>query len=195
MTFEVDSRNLRATLQRLAESVEDQSDALDAIGSKLVELIHIGLIEGVSPNGQPLKPLSSVGLDARYKGKRYGKKGATTSKYYKHMTGPHQPLMSTSQHIYNRINHQMIGKDTVLVGLRDGPEHIGAVHQFGATIVPKRAKYLAIPFAGGVIFSKKAVIPARPYLPIDQSGNVDMPTEWQQEIEDIIDAKIGKAIS
>ncbi|WP_175404830.1 phage virion morphogenesis protein, partial [Endozoicomonas atrinae] len=44
-----------------------------------------------------------------------------------------------------------------------------AVHNFGATIRPKKAKILAFPGKNGqTVFAKKVVIPARPFLAIEQ---------------------------
>jgi phage virion morphogenesis protein len=40
----------------------------------------------------------------------------------------------------------------------------GAVHQFGATIVPKSKAALVFKLAGGWVRAKKVTIPARPYL-------------------------------
>lgn len=55
------------------------------------------------------------------------------------------------------------------------------VHQFGATIVPVKAKRLVFPGPGGkLIFAKKVVVPARPYMPIKSGGQVlELPPEWR----------------
>lgn len=57
------------------------------------------------------------------------------------------------------------------------------VHQFGATITAKNAPFLAIPKPGGGIFRKKSVtVPARPYLPLNNEGKVDLPLHWREAI-------------
>ncbi|MAO55660.1 MAG: phage virion morphogenesis protein [Rhodospirillaceae bacterium] len=60
-------------------------------------------------------------------------------------------------------NTYAVGSDSVRVGTN----HIeGPVHQFGATIRPKKAKALAFTVRGTVVFAKKVTIPARPFLGI-----------------------------
>lgn len=41
-----------------------------------------------------------------------------------------------------------------------------AIHQFGGTIVPKRADFLAFRLGGRLVFARKVTIPARPFLGI-----------------------------
>lgn len=54
------------------------------------------------------------------------------------------------------------------------------VHQFGATIAPKKAKRLVFPGPGGkLIFAKKVTIPARPFMPLRRGGSaVVLPPAW-----------------
>lgn len=58
-----------------------------------------------------------------------------------------------------------------------------AVHQFGATIAPKKAGGRLV-FAGGrgLIFAKQVKIPARPFMPIDAGGNTNLPPDYQRTI-------------
>ena len=53
-------------------------------------------------------------------------------------------------------------------------------HQFGATIEPKKAKRLVFQGPGGrLIFAKKVVIPARPFLPLRADAQVAaLPPDW-----------------
>lgn len=53
------------------------------------------------------------------------------------------------------------------------------VHQFGAVIKPVRAKLLRFPNgAGGFAFARQVKVPARPFMPIGPSGQVDLPASW-----------------
>ncbi|MEC0231290.1 phage virion morphogenesis protein [Paenibacillus alba] len=45
------------------------------------------------------------------------------------------------------------------------------IQQVGGVILPKKAKSLAIPLAGGFLKLKKTKLPARPYLKLQQSDN------------------------
>jgi phage virion morphogenesis protein len=70
-------------------------------------------------------------------------------------------------------------------GVTIGTNKIQArVHQFGATIVPVKAKLLAWKprGSGQWFFAKKVTIPARPYLPLNKDGQPDLPPEWSEAI-------------
>lgn len=58
------------------------------------------------------------------------------------------------------------------------------VHQFGATITPKKAPRLVFPGPGGrLIFAKKVTIPARPFLPLKKGTTVvALPPEWSADV-------------
>ncbi len=47
-----------------------------------------------------------------------------------------------------------------------------AIHQFGGTIVPKRAKALIFRLGTKLVFAKKVTIPARPYLGFGEAERV-----------------------
>lgn len=68
-------------------------------------------------------------------------------------------------------------------------------HQFGATIVPVRAKMLAWQVGNAWHFAKRVTIPPRPFLPIGANGQVNMPPIWERAIIDrvrgFIDAQIA----
>jgi len=56
------------------------------------------------------------------------------------------------------------GRDQVAVGTN---VIYAAVHQFGATIVPKNATHLVFRLATGVVLAKSVTVPARPFLGIN----------------------------
>ena len=47
-----------------------------------------------------------------------------------------------------------------------GPERVAyaAIHETGGVVTPRTAKYLAVPFLGGIRFVKQVTIPQRPYM-------------------------------
>ena len=71
------------------------------------------------------------------------------------------------------------------------------VHQFGATITPKKAKRLVFPGPNGkLIFAKKSVIPARPYLPLRRgSGAVVLPPAWSVLVVNALKAYFTKTVA
>lgn len=100
-----------------------------------------------------------------------------------------QPLMNTRR-LYGSIQVRRDG-DGVVVGTNlrtpDGNYSLGAIHQFGATVKPLagpgktfRGRLLGpIPTAAkGFVFLRQAVIPARPFMPMDSAGNVVLPAAW-----------------
>lgn len=86
-----------------------------------------------------------------------------------------QPLVNTGG-LRSSITAQADG-DGVTVGTT---KRQAKVHQFGATIVPVKAKRLVFPGPNGaLIFAKKVTIPARPYLPLRRAGaTVALPPSW-----------------
>lgn len=60
------------------------------------------------------------------------------------------------------------------IGPAGGPAAVyGAIHQFGGTIQPKAAPYLAFRLpGGGFVRTKQVTIPARPYMGVDDADLV-----------------------
>lgn len=86
-----------------------------------------------------------------------------------------QPLRDTGA-LQRSITMSATGNEVVI-----GTNRVGArVHQFGATIVPVRAKVLAFPGPGGMIFAKRVVVPARPFMPINPAGDMALPPSWAE---------------
>lgn len=140
--------------------------SVDAFARVLRTRIQMGFRTSKTPEGQPWKKLNPFF--------RVG-----------------QPLRNTGR-LYGSIQTRRQG-DAVVVGtgLRtpDGRHNLGAIHQFGAVIVPKegpgqtyRGRLLGpIPTAAkGFVFLKRAVIPARRFMPIDTSGRVNLPPAWSK---------------
>lgn len=58
-----------------------------------------------------------------------------------------------------------------------------AVHQFGATIRPKKpGGRLVFPGAGKMIFARQVTIPARPFMPLDGNGATVLPDSYQRAV-------------
>lgn len=94
-----------------------------------------------------------------------------------------QPLRDRGTFL-NGISHRT-NKDSVDVG---SAFKWAATHQFGATITPKTAKWLRFKVGGRVVFTKKSVIPARPFLPISR-GRLNLPRDWRDDVIDTLMAK------
>lgn len=157
MTVTIDDSRLRAALAKLGQELADPSVALKAIGAQMADDIRTNIKQGLRYDGSQMEPLKHP--ERRRQGP------------YKNRAGP-QPLNDTRRHIHDRINSQLISRDTVAVGMLENVP-IGSTHQFG---------------------SSKKGIPARPFLPIDPAGNVDLPKEWEADMLDVIKAALNTAI-
>lgn len=95
-----------------------------------------------------------------------------------------QPLRDTGR-LRSSITASADG-DGVTVGTN---VNYAAVHQFGTVINPKKSGGRLV-FAGpnGPIFAKKVTIPARPFMPLDSSGAVDLPASYQRTVVNRIKA-------
>lgn len=98
----------------------------------------------------------------------------------KHRSG--QPLRDTGR-LMNSIRPR-VSQGEVEVG----PDAVAyaAIHHFGGVIKPIKGKKLAFIIDNQKVFADSVTIPARPYMPIDASGNVSLPQSWSQQIEQII---------
>jgi phage virion morphogenesis protein len=69
------------------------------------------------------------------------------------------------------------------------------VHQYGATIVPVKAKRLVFPGPSGkLIFAKKVVVPARPFMPIQPGAEVvALPPAWSVDVVKALKAYFKRA--
>lgn len=95
-----------------------------------------------------------------------------------------QPLRDKGR-LYGSIQARRDG-DGVIVGtnlkIPNNGNSLGAVHQFGMTIKPKKAPFLvfAVPGRKGLVFAKQVTIPARPFMPLDAAGQVALPPAWEK---------------
>lgn len=191
MQIEIRDEDLKKELRRLMAASGGESAVKKAV-TDIARRVKDSMGKGRTPWGEPFKPLAKLTVNARFRGgSRYTKRNATTSKFYRHMTGNHVPLNDTRTHIYSRINGVARGNQG-FVGITDSANaKIGRVHQFGATIKAKRAKYLVIPVGNGFRLRKEVTIPARPFLPIRPNGAVELPREWLESLESILSMDAG----
>lgn len=90
-----------------------------------------------------------------------------------------QPLRDTG-----RLNRSIVSRvdgSGVTVGTN---VQYAPVHQFGATIVPKNKPWLVFPGpAGKLVFAKKVVVPARPFMPLRRGEEtVALPPDWSARV-------------
>jgi phage gpG-like protein len=142
------------------------------IGNTILNRIRLCFRLGIDPWGDAWRPIKWRAARTRANGSRTktGNRQASANA----AGTPGQPLRDTG-----RLNRSITSKAD-RSGVTIGTNLIYApVHQFGATIVPVNAKRLVFPGPNGaLIFAKKSVIPARPFLPLRQGGIVALPPAW-----------------
>lgn len=156
--FQLMADQVEARFRELGSDSPITRGAVDAFARVLRTRIQLCFRSARSPSGAPWKPLNPLF--------RVG-----------------QPLRNTGR-LYGSIQARRVG-NAVLVGtgLKTPEEdhNLGAIHQFGALVEPRSEAGFLGPIrnvAGGMVFLKSAVIPARPFMPLDAAGNVNLPPAW-----------------
>jgi phage virion morphogenesis protein len=152
ITIQVDDSQVEAALNEIEKAAGNMLPVFQVIGRKVTAKINIGFRSGRGPTGSVWAPL-------RF---RNG-----------------QPLRDTG-----RLNRSITANATQqYVDIGTNVQY-GPVHQFGATIKPKKAKRLvfANKARGGLVFAKQVTIPARPFLPLNAAGQVDLPPQWGADV-------------
>lgn len=147
--IDIDDSVGQAKLRALERALANPRPMYAAIGRVLVNRIRLCFRLGVDPWGTPWLPLKL-------------RKG--------------QPLRDTGR-LANSVSAQA-SADDVVVGTN---VRYAATHQFGATITPKKAggRLVFRGPNGTVIFAKKVVVPARPFMPLRSYGGPPaLPPAW-----------------
>lgn len=168
--FRANADQVEAKFRELGPGSPAVMRALDAFARVLRTRIQLGFRTSKAPSGAAWKPLNT-----------FFRSG--------------QPLRNTGR-LYGSITARRDG-DGVVVGTNlktpGGRYSLGAIHQFGATIVPTagpgatfRGRLLGpIPTAAkGFVFLRRAVIPARPFMPMDSAGRALLPPSWARSALD-----------
>jgi phage gpG-like protein len=134
-------------LNKIIAACNDGKPAMKTIGRVLSNRIRLGFKNSKSPYGDRWKPITY----------RQGK-----------------PLVNNS-HLLSSIGHNA-EKDNVTIGT-DKDIIYAKIHQFGGVIRPRTAKTLRFFIGNRMILTDKAVIPARPYMPI-VGNEVLLPQDW-----------------
>jgi phage gpG-like protein len=155
--IEVLADKVEAQVKNLQRKSQDTTKVFQTIGRVLVNRIRLGFRASRSPKGVPWAPLTS----------RIG-----------------QPLMDKRRLLRSILPKAGNGFVEVGTNLKvpGGGASLGAVHQFGAEIKPKKAKFLAFRIGGRLVLAKQVTIPARPFMPLNPAGQIDLPPAWSQGI-------------
>lgn len=179
---EVSGEGAEKKLQGLIDSGKS-AQMYSSVGAGLKSLIDLGFKMSRDPWGKAWAPL-------KFRAPRRSDDGGKLSRTGRQQAGANrtgkagQPLRDTGR-LQRSITYRA-ESDGLTVGTNiraKSGASIPAVHQFGATIRPKKGKFLVFPGPNGnLIFAKKVVIPRRAFLPLDQSGAVALPPSWSAAI-------------
>lgn len=163
------AQQVQAKLNELQAKAADMRPAYSVIGKTLVDRIRLGFRFSRGPWGKAWTPLKS----------RNGK-----------------PLVDKDRlrkSILPSVDAQGVTVGTNLK-VPNGTASLAAVHQFGATILPRpenKRKLLFFKINGATVVAKKVTIPARPFMPLTPAGQLDLPDAWQKGILRNLAAHLG----
>ena len=140
-----------AGMERAALAVAHPAPLLRQIGVVLRQTTQDRFNSGTDPEGNPWKPLLPA-----YAAIKRGPSILVGSG----MAGGLQGSITFDT-----------GPDYVAVGSN---RIYAAVHQFGAVIVPVKAKALRFRLAGGFVIAQRVTIPARPYLGVAPADEIEI---------------------
>lgn len=81
-----------------------------------------------------------------------------------------KPVLYRSGALYESIDYAVAGNQAVV----GSGKPYAAIHQFGGTIVPKKADRLAFRIGNRQIFAKKVTMPARPYVGLSGEDRAEL---------------------
>lgn len=215
-TITVLAQEVEARINQMKAAAANMQPVWQNVGNVIVNRVRLGFRLSRDPWGNQWEPIKwraprvamrtkklhgpvqpgmpSIGISKQRRDKngnlvltKYGKAQVAANATGK----PGQPLVDKGL-----LRRSIVAKATN-DGVTVGTNFIYArVHQFGATIRPKKSPFLVFPGpAGELIFSKRVKIPARPFLPLAPAGNVHLPPTWAAAIVRALAAhfKLGTA--
>ena len=173
ISFQIIDKEVREKIADLQKAGGDMTPALNVVGRTIRDRIRLGFKFSRSPYGEPWEPLHI----------RSGQPLRNSGRFQ----------ASIDYQARTNGNTQYVDVGTNFGPLAKGGS-VAAVHQFGAVITPKNAKFLRFMGANGYIFSKRVVIPARPFMPIKGTEFV-LPDSWAKAVMRDLKRHFDKAAS
>ena len=140
LKIKLDERDAAAVdkvMTRLAQAARRPEGGLKNVGEALLEVTREQFASQTAPDGSKWAPLTPLTVRLR---------------------GASGPILTRSGRLKNSVNYS-VGGSKLTFGLNTID---AAVHQYGATIKPKKARMLRLAGGGGVVvFARQVTIPAR----------------------------------
>lgn len=162
----VDDGGLGRALQNAIALGDDLKPALEASGTLIETNISLRFDSGRGPGGIPWPVSRRAAEDG---GKTLIKSG------------------SLRESITHETREAEVEVGTAANAAGDAGRY-AAVHQFGATIRPKRGEFLIFTSPGGrLIFTREVTIPARPFIGFDDQDVADLEDLWTDVVREPFD--------
>lgn len=186
-----------SALERLRRATADMRPAYAAVGRVVLSRVQMCFRSGQSPWGDPWAPLRFRAIRRNNAGTRPSRTGRAQARANQRGAAG-QPLRDTGRLMRSFVAQP--DSSGVTVGTQARTQSgvpYAAVHQFGATIFPKKGKFLVFPGPdGGLIFAKRVRIPARPFLPQRAPGApVILPPQWVLPVVQALRGALVRATS
>ena len=180
-TIEVKDEGVHAALSALVRRVENTKPLLEQIGNMIVERSKLRFETSVGPDGKRWAPNARSTIEAFIakrrgfgKNRGVGKRGKGINKKGLELVAGKKPLIGESKDL-SRQFHVSADATSVTIG---NSAIYSAIHQFG----------------GQAGKGKKVKIPARPFLPIMESGEL-YPAERATILDQINDYLAGRGFA
>lgn len=163
ITITVQDREVLATLEAITQRIGNMSPVLQAIGDDITERTKRRFDTSTSPDGTPWKANSpaTMGIYSLRLGQGHRKKDGSLNKRGQARVAGKKPLIDSGE-----LRRQIVPQVSNNVLTVTATPAYAAIHQFG----------------GQAGRGHKVKIPARPYLPVKDDGNL-YPQEQAQILE------------
>lgn len=195
LTIKVDDKLAQKRLAALEAAASNMAPVFETVGAALLRRVQLCFKLGIDPWGKPWLAIKWR-APRTLKGSKASAprlSAAGKKQFEANQAGtPGQPLRNTG------ALQRSISAKADASGVTIGTNlKYAKVHQFGATIRPKNGSRLVFPGPGGaMIFAKKVVVPARPYLPLRRDATIaDLPPAWSAGVVDSLRAYFRKEVA
>lgn len=210
MLFKLDRTGADAKLAALVRATTEMQPVFETIGRALVNRIRLCFKLGIDPWSRPWQAIKWRAPRFKQRAVKDSDGNVVDYKRVKDKDGnfvltktgqkqaeanragtPGQPLRDTG-----RLNRSIVSQsdaDGVTVGTN---VKYARVHQFGATIKPRKKPFLVFPGPSGqMIFAKRVTIPARPFMPLRKGAEVvALPPPWSVLVVGALKLHFRKAV-
>lgn len=169
ITIQLNDQRIRQEMAWLRQMLSDMTPVMQSVGELLVERTKRRFATSTDPEGHPWAPNAPATIRSYLR--RFGgtfRRDGSLSRRGQLMAARKKPLIGETRQLMQTLYYRAT-RDRVEIG---SPMQYAAIHQFG----------------GRAGRGHRVQIPARPYFPIDASGQPYGRADWQAVIEIITES-------